>query len=91
MHETQKRAAGALPILPEPHDLEYIPVCKDPFRRLYVPDMPEKASVVRNVHERIERQSSLFEVMDKLGSVIGFTACLGMAYLLIRMSYGILW
>lgn len=78
-------------VLSKTNDLEYIPVSSDSTRRVHVPGMPQTVSVVQNVHKRIEQQSTLFEVMDKVGSVVGFIACFGMAYLLIRMSYGVIW
>lgn len=78
-------------LLSKTNNLEYIPVCSDPTRRVHVSDMPETVSAVRNVHKRIEQQSCLYEAMDKVCSVMGFIACMAMFALLIRMSYGSVW
>lgn len=89
MHEKEKRQTNSLPALWK--DLEYIPVSSDPVRRVHVSCVPKKGAVIQNVHRRIEQQSNLVDVMDKVAPVFGFMACVGMAYLLIRMSYGIIW
>ena len=77
MHEINKRTAGALPALQK--DLEYIPVCSDP-RGVHMSEMHKEGAVLKEIHIRIERQSTLFDVMEKAGSVIGGLARLGMVY-----------
>ena len=89
MYEKEKGQTNALPVLRK--DLEYVPVSSDPVWRVHVSCVPKKGAVIENVHGRIEQQSSLFDVMDKVTPVVSFLACLGMAYLLIRMSYGVIW
>lgn len=89
MHEINKRTAGALPALRK--DLEYIPVCSDPWG-VYLPEMHKEGAVLKEIHIRIERQSTLFDVMEKAGSVIGGLASLGMVYVLgcMVVRFGIL-
>ena len=105
MHEINKRTTGTLSAM-QP-DLEYIPVCSDP-RGIYLSEMyeedpePEETSdrdkqqptlfEVKEIHIRIERQSTLFDVMEKAGSVIGGLASLGMVYVLgcMVVRFGIL-
>ena len=89
MYEKEKRQTNSLPTVWK--NLEYIPVSSDSERRIHVSCVPKKGAVIKGVHRRIEQQSTLFDAMDKVGSIFGFLACLGMAYLLIRMSYGVLW
>lgn len=89
MYEATKGQTSALPVLLD--RLEYIPVSSDSTRRVHVSGMPQSVSVVQNVHKKIEQQISLYEVMDKVTPVVGFLACMGMAYLLFRMSYGVIW
>ena len=84
MYEEKKGQTNSLPALWK--DLEYIPVSSDPVRRVHVSCVPKKGAVIQNV-----QQSRLVDVMDKVAPVVGFMACVGMAYLLIRMSYGIIW
>ena len=79
MHENDKRTAGTLPEV-QP-DLEYIPVCSDP-RGVYMSGMHKEGAVLKEIHIRIERQSTLFEMMEKAGRVIGGLASLGMVYVL---------
>ncbi len=82
MYENDERTAGALPAV-QP-DLDYIPVCSDP-RGIYLPAMRKEGAILKEIHIRIERQSTLFEVMEKAGSVIGGLASLGMVYVLACM------
>ena len=79
MHEINKRTTGTLSAM-QP-DLEYIPVCSDP-----------RGVHMSEIHIRIERQSTLFDVMEKAGSVIGGLASLGMVYVLgcMVVRFGIL-
>ena len=79
MHENDERAAGALPEVQS--GLDYIPVCSDP-RGVYQPEMHKEGAILKGIHITIERQSTLFEVMEKAGSVIGGLASLGMVYVL---------
>ena len=89
MYEINKRATGTLSAV-QP-DLEYIPVCSDP-RGIYLPEMHKEGAVLKEIHIRIERQTTLFEVMEKAGSVIGGLASLGMVYVLgcMVVRFGIL-
>ena len=68
MHEINKRTTGTLSAM-QP-DLEYIPVCSDP-RGVHMSEMHKEGAVLKGIHIRIERQSTLFDVMEKAGSVIG--------------------
>ena len=89
MHENNEGTAGALPVLRP--GLEYIPVCSDP-RGVYLPEMHKEGAVLKEIHIRIERRPTLFEVMEKAGSVIGGLASLGMVYVLgcMVVRFGIL-
>ena len=89
MSEITKRATGTLSAV-QP-DLEYIPVCSEP-RGVHVSGMHKEGAVLKEIHIRIERQSTLFEVMEKAGSVIGGLASLGMVYVLgcMVVRFGIL-
>ena len=89
MYEINKRTTGTLPVLRP--GLEYIPVCSDP-RGVYLPEMHKEGAVLKEIHIRIERQSTLFDVMEKAGSVIGGLASLGMVYVLgcMVVRFGIL-
>ena len=79
MHENNEGTAGALPVLRP--GLEYIPVCSDP-RGVHMSEMHKEGAVLKEIHIRIERQSTLFDVMEKAVSVIGGLASLGMVYVL---------
>lgn len=89
MHEYDQSTAGALPALRK--DLEYIPVCSDP-RGVHMSEMHKEGAVLKEIHIRIERQSTLFGVMEKAGSVIGGLASLGMVHVLgcMVVRFGIL-
>lgn len=89
MYEINKRATGTLSAV-QP-DLEYIPVCSDP-RGIYLPEMHKEGAVLKEIHIRIEKQSTLFEMMEKAGCVIGGLASLGMVYVLgcMVVRFGIL-
>ena len=89
MHENNEGTAGAPPAM-QP-DLEYIPVCSDP-RGVHMSEMHREGAVLKEIHIRIERQSTLFDVMEKAGSVIGGLASLGMVYVLgcMVVRFGIL-
>ena len=89
MHEINKRTTGTLSAV-QP-DLEYTPVCSDP-RGIYLPEIHKEGAVLKEIHIRIERQSTLFGVMEKAGSVIGGLASLGMVYVLgcMVVKFGIL-
>jgi len=88
MYEEKKGQTDSLPVLWK--NLEYIPVSSDPVRRVYVSCVPKKGAVIENIHRRINQQPSLADVMDKVAPVVSFMACVGMAYLLIRISYGVI-
>ena len=85
MHEITKRTAGTLPALRK--DLEYIPVCSDP-RGVYLPRMHKEGAILKEIHIRIERQNTLYNMMEKAGCVIGGLASLGMVYVLARLVIG---
>ena len=89
MYEINKRATGTLSAM-QP-DLEYIPVCSDP-RGVHLPEMHKEGAVLKEIHLRIERQSTLFDVLEKADSVIGGLASLGMVYVLgcMVVRFGIL-
>ena len=89
MNEKDERTAGTLPAV-QP-DLEYIPVCSDP-RGVHMSEMHKEGAVLKEIYIRIERQSTLFDVMEKAGSVIGGLASLGMVYVLgcMVVRFGIL-
>ena len=79
MHENNEGTAGALPVLRP--GLEYIPVCSNP-RGVHMSEMHKEGAVLKEIHIRIGRQPTLFDVMEKAGSVIGGLASLGMVYVL---------
>ena len=85
----KKGQTNTLPVLWK--GLEYFPVSSDPVRRVHVSGMPKKDAVIENIHRRIEQQSSFADVMDKVVPWVSMGACIGMAYLLIRMSQGVIW
>ena len=58
MHEINKRTTGTLSAM-QP-DLEYIPVCSDP-RGVHMSEMHKEGAVLKEIHIRIERQSTLFD------------------------------
>lgn len=89
MYEINKRTTGTLSAV-QPN-LEYIPVCSDP-RGIYLPEMHKEGAVLKEIHIRIEKQSTLFEMMEKAGCVIGGLASLGMVYVLgcMVVRFGIL-
>ena len=89
MHEINKRTTDTLSAM-QP-DLEYIPVCSDP-RGVHMSEMHKEGAVLKEIHIRIEWQSTLFDVMEKAGSVIGGLASLGMVYVLgcMVVKFGIL-
>ena len=93
MNEKDERTTGTLSAM-QP-DLEYIPVCSDP-RGIYLSEMyeedPEPEETSDRDKQQIERQSTLFDVMEKAGSVIGGLASLGMVYVLgcMVVRFGIL-
>lgn len=89
MHENNEGTAGALPAVQQ--DLEYIPVCSDP-RGIYLPSMLKEGAILKEIHIRIERQNTLYNMMEKVVCVIGGLASLGMVYVLgcIVTRFGIL-
>lgn len=89
MHENNEGTTGTLSAV-QP-DLEYVPVCSDP-RGVHISEMHKEGAVLKEIHIRIERRPTLFEVMEKAGSVIGGLASLGMVYVLgcMVVRFGIL-
>ncbi|HCW27681.1 MAG TPA: hypothetical protein DGF66_07560 [Lachnoclostridium sp.] len=85
MHEINKRTAGTLPAV-QP-DLEYIPVCSDP-RGIYLPSMLKEGAILKEIHIRIERQNTLYNMMEKMMCVLGSVSSLGMMYVLARLVIG---
>lgn len=88
MYEATKGQTSALPVLSRRNHLECFEIREDPTRWVYVSCMQKAPSPAARVRERAV---SLFDVMDKVGTVVGFISCLGMVYLLIRMSCGVIW
>lgn len=89
MHEINKRTTGTLSAM-QP-DLEYIPVCSDP-RGVYLPSMHKEGAILKEIHIRIEKQNTLYNMMEKVVCVIGGLASLGMVYVLgcMVVRFGIL-
>lgn len=85
MHEINKRTTGALSAM-QP-DLEYIPVCSDP-RGVCVSELHKEGAILKEIHIRIERQSTLYNAMEKMMCVFGSVSCLGMVYVLARLVIG---
>ena len=85
MYEINKRTAGTLSAM-QP-DLEYIPVCSDP-RGVHMSEMHKEGAVLKEIHIRIERQSTLYNAMEKMMCVFGSVSCLGMVYVLARLVIG---
>lgn len=88
MYEATKGQTSALPVLSRRDHLECFEIHEDPARRVHVSCMQKAPSPAARIRERAV---SLFDAMDKVGTVVGFITCLGMVYLLIRMSYGVIW
>ena len=85
MYEINKRTAGALPVLRK--DLEYIPVCSDPWG-VCVSELHKEGAILKEIHIRIERQNTLYNAMEKMMCVFGSVSCLGMVYVLARLVIG---
>ena len=85
MHEINKRTTGTLSAM-QP-DLEYIPVCSDP-RGIYLPSMLKEGAILKEIHIRIERQNTLYNMMEKMMCVLGSVSSLGMMYVLARLVIG---
>lgn len=85
MHEINKRTAGALPALRK--DLEYIPVCSDPWG-VCVSELHKEGAILKEIHIRIERQNTLYNMMEKMMCVLGSVSSLGMVYVLARLVIG---
>ncbi len=85
MHEINKRTAGTLPAV-QP-DLEYIPVCSDP-RGVCVSELHKEGAILKEIHIRIERQNTLYNMMEKMMCVLGSVSSLGMMYVLARLVIG---
>ena len=89
MYEINKRTTGTLSAV-QP-DLEYIQVRSDP-RRVSVSEMYEEDPELEESSDQEKQQPTLFDVMEKAGSVIGGLASLGMVYVLgcMVVKFGIL-
>lgn len=85
MHEINKRTTDTLSAM-QP-DLEYIPVCSDP-RGIYLPSMLKEGAILKEIHIRIERQNTLYNMMEKMMCVLGSVSSLGMMYVLARLVIG---
>ena len=85
MHEINKRTAGTLPAV-QP-DLEYIPVCSDP-RGVCVSELHKEGAILKEINIRIERQNTLYNMMEKMMCVLGSVSSLGMMYVLARLVIG---
>lgn len=85
MHEINKRTTGTLSAM-QP-DLEYIPVCSDP-RGVHMSEMHKEGAVLKEIHIRIERQNTLYNMMEKMMCVLGSVSSLGMMYVLARLVIG---
>lgn len=85
MHEINKRTAGTLSAMQQ--DLDYIPVCSDP-RGVCVSELHKEGAILKEIHIRIERQSTLYNAMEKMMCVFGSVSCLGMVYVLARLVIG---
>ena len=85
MHEINKRTTDTLSAM-QP-DLEYIPVCSDP-RGVHMSEMHKEGAVLKESHIRIERQNTLYNLMEKMMCVLGSVSSLGMMYVLARLVIG---
>ena len=85
MHEINKRTTDTLSAM-QP-DLEYIPVCSDP-RGVHMSEMHKEGAVLKEIHIRIERQNTLYNMMEKMMWVLGSVSSLGMMYVLARLVIG---
>ena len=68
-------------------DLEYIPVCSDP-RGVCVSELHKEGAILKEIHIRIERQNTLYNMMEKMMCVLGSVSSLGMMYVLARLVIG---
>lgn len=68
-----------LRVLSEANGLECFEVRSNPCRRLHVPV----------VQKKVQKEESLFDVMDKIGAVVTFVASMGMMFLVLRIGYGV--
>lgn len=85
MHEISTSTAGTLSAM-QP-DLEYIPVCSDPWG-VCVSELHKEGAILKEIHIRIERQNTLYNAMEKMMCVFGSVSCLGMVYVLARLVIG---
>ena len=65
-----------------------IEIRTDPKRQLYVSGLPDKPSPVSRIAKRAE---AIEAVCNIAASGMFLTAGIGMLYLVIRMSYGVIW
>ena len=85
MNEKDERTTGTLSAM-QP-DLEYIPVCSDPWG-VCVSELHKEGAILKEIHIRIERQNTLYNAMEKMMCVFGSVSCLGMVYVLARLVIG---
>lgn len=78
MNENYRKESD-LRVLSEANGLECFEVRSNPSRRLHVPA----------VQAKVQKEESLFDVMDKIGAVVTFVASMGMMFLVLRIGYGI--
>lgn len=83
MNEKEKRTARTVHAVSK--NLECFPISHDPSRQFQVSGLQLETPVER------DDECPLMDAMEKIGIVVGSIACSGMIYLLIRMSYGVLW
>ena len=79
MHEINKRTTGTLSAMQPDLNISRFAVIHGEY---ICPKCTKEGAVLKGIHIRIERQSTLFDVMEKAGSVIGGLASLGMVYVL---------
>lgn len=85
MNEAKKGQTNTLPVLRQ--NLEYIPVSSNPLRRVHMSVVSEE-SAVRYNNERVERQESFFDAVDRFGAVFSLFGCAGMVFLMCRLACG---
>ena len=68
-----------LRVLSEANGLECFEVRSNPCRRLHVPV----------VQKKVQKEESLFDVMDKIGAAVTFLTSMAMLFLVFQIGYGI--
>ena len=64
-----------------------ISVCSDP-RGVCVSELHKEGAILKEIHIRIERQNTLYNMMEKMMCVLGSVSSLGMMYVLARLVIG---